>query len=96
MAPKSFLMMIHACMSSAPTKWIAQINSFGSTFNMIALVLVVILIPSTNNRTDQGLPKFNSNSTTWSVQNFTDWPDGIAVLMSFIAGKTFLRMASNS
>src|ERR1700712_2562164 len=41
----SFLMIIHAFMSSMPTKWLAKTNSFGSTFNMIALAVVIILIP---------------------------------------------------
>src|ERR1700761_322970 len=30
-----FIMILHAIMSSAPTKWLAQINSAGSTFNFI-------------------------------------------------------------
>jgi amino acid transporter len=82
----TFLMIIHAFMSSAPTKWIAQINSFGSTFNMVALVVVVIIIPAATNRTSQGLPRFSPSSEVWgTIQNGTDWPDGIAVLMSFIA-----------
>jgi amino acid transporter len=82
----TLLMIIHAFMSSAPTKMIAQINSFGSTFNMLALVVVVILIPAATNRKDKGLPKFTPSSEVWgTIQNSTDWPDGIAVLMSFIA-----------
>lgn len=32
-----FIMMIHACMASAPTRWIARINSAGTTFNMVSL-----------------------------------------------------------
>jgi amino acid transporter len=73
-------------MSSMPTRWLAQTNSFGSTFNMVALVVVIILIPAATNRTSQGLPKFTPSSEVWgTIQNGTDWPDGIAVLMSFIA-----------
>jgi amino acid transporter len=30
-------------------------------------------------------PKFLPSSQVWSIQNGTDWPDGVAVLMSFIA-----------
>lgn len=82
----SFLMIIHACMSSLPTKWLAKTNSFGSTFNMIALAVVIIMIPAATNRTEQGLPKFTSSKEVWgTIANGTDWPDGIAVLMSFIA-----------
>jgi amino acid transporter len=81
----SFLMIIHAFMSSMPTRWLAQTNSFGSTFNMIALAVVIIMIPAANNRESQGLSKFAPSAEVWKIQNGTDWPDGIAVLMSFIA-----------
>ena len=30
-------------------------------------------------------PKFFPSKEVWAIQNGTDWPDGIAVLMSFIA-----------
>lgn len=81
-----FLMLVHGCMSSMPTRYLARTNSFGSTFNFIALIVVIILIPTATNRVSQGLSKFNPNSITWgTIQNGTDWPDGIAVLMSFIA-----------
>lgn len=30
-------------------------------------------------------PKFLPSSQVWSIQNGTEWPDGVAVLMSFIA-----------
>jgi amino acid transporter len=82
----TFLMIIHSCMASAPTKWIAKINEVGSTFNMIALVVVIIIIPAGNNRPTQGLPKFTPSSEVWGkISNTTDWPDGISVLMSFIS-----------
>jgi amino acid transporter len=82
----SFLMIIHAFMSSMPTRWLAKTNSFGSTFNMIALAVVIIMIPAATNRTSQGLPRFSSSKDVFgTIQNGTEWPDGIAVLMSFIA-----------
>lgn len=80
-----FMMVIHGCMSSLPTRWLAKTNSFGSTFNMIALVVVIILIPAGTDRVAKGLTKFTPSSEVWQIQNGTDWPDGIAVLMSFIA-----------
>lgn len=76
-----FIMLIHACISSMPTLWIARFNSYGSTLNMIALVVVIIMIPASVN----GSPKFLPSKQVWSIQNGTDWPDGVAVLMSFIA-----------
>lgn len=82
----TFIMLIHGVMSSMPTRWLAQTNSFGSTFNMIALVVVVILIPAGTDRVSKGLPKFTPSSDVWgTIQNGTEFPDGIAVLMSFIA-----------
>jgi amino acid transporter len=79
-----FVMIIHACISSMPTLWIARYNSFGSTLNMVALVVVIIMIPAAVTGNDTS-PKFMPSSQVWSIQNGTDWPDGVAVLMSFIA-----------
>lgn len=79
-----FILIIHACISSMPTLWIARFNSYGSTLNIIALVVVIIMIPASVTGMGVG-PKFYPSSEVWSIQNGTDWPDGIAVLMSFIA-----------
>ncbi|KAA8567679.1 hypothetical protein EYC84_008152 [Monilinia fructicola] len=78
------IMIIHACISSMPTLWIAKFNSFGSTLNIIALLVVIIMIPTSVTGTAT-TPKFFPSKEVWSIQNGTDWPDGIAVLMSFIA-----------
>ena len=79
-----FIMIIHGCISSMPTLWIARFNSYGSTLNMIALFIVIIMIPASVTGMDGG-PKFLPSSQVWAIQNGTEWPDGIAVLMSFIA-----------
>jgi hypothetical protein len=34
-----FIMILHAVLSSMPTKWLAQFNSAGSTFNFLALIV---------------------------------------------------------
>jgi amino acid transporter len=82
----TLIMIIHAFISSMPTKFIAQFNSYGSTFNIIALIIVIIIIPAATNRPDQGLPRFNSSSSVWGDFYIgTDWPNGIAVLMSFLS-----------
>lgn len=79
------LMLIHACMASAPTKIIARVNSVGSTFNIAALIVVLILIPAGTNREEQGLPKFTSSKEVWGdIYQGTDFPSGVSVLMSFI------------
>lgn len=76
------ILMIHAVISSMPTKWIARINSYGSTFNFLALVAVIIAIPAgTKNE-----PKFTSSKEVWGhITNLTAFPDGVAVLMTFVA-----------
>ncbi|OTA83310.1 hypothetical protein M434DRAFT_400711 [Hypoxylon sp. CO27-5] len=76
-----FIMLTHACISSMPTLWIANFNSVGTTINLLCLLIVIIIIPSAA----VGDPKFNSNSFAWGIQNSTDWPDGVAVLMSFLS-----------
>lgn len=80
------LMVVHACMASLPTKRVAQVNSFGSTFNIVALIVVIILIPAGTNRQDQGLPRFSPSSEVWGdIYDGTDFPGGLAILMSFIS-----------
>jgi len=82
----TLIMILHACLSSMPTRWIATLNSYGSTFNIIALVITVIIIPAATNRPSQGLPRFTKSSTVWgNWYEGTDFPNGVALLMSFIA-----------
>lgn len=79
------LMIIHGIMSSLPTKWIAQVNSGGSTFNFIALIIVIILIPAGTDRESRGLPRFSPSSEVWGdIYEGTSFPAGVSVLMSFI------------
>ena len=80
-----------------PTKWIANFNSVGSTFNIVALCIVLILIPSATNRESQGLPRFTPASVVWT--NFyagTDFPKGVSILMTFVAVIWTMRYLSNA
>jgi amino acid transporter len=79
-----FIMIIHGCISSMQTLWIARFNSVGSTLNLIALFVVIVMIPASVTGTAD-TPKFFPSSQVWTIQNGTDWPDGIAVLTSFLA-----------
>ncbi|RMZ79448.1 hypothetical protein DV738_g3358, partial [Chaetothyriales sp. CBS 135597] len=82
----TLLMVLHAIISSMPTHWIATFNSYGSTFNIIALVITIIIIPAGTNRPDQGLSRFTKSSTVWGTfYEGTEYSSGIAILMSFIA-----------
>src|SRR5271154_6496590 len=82
----TLIMIIHGCISSMPTKWIATYNSYGSTFNIIALFITIIIIPAQTNRESQGLPRFSPSSEVWgNIYDGTNFPPGLAVLMSFVA-----------
>ncbi|KAI9792516.1 MAG: hypothetical protein M1816_002036 [Peltula sp. TS41687] len=81
----ALLQLLQACISGLPTKWIAQFNSAVSSFNIIGLIVVIIMIPAGTNREAQGYPKFTSSGEVWG--NFyegTSFPNGIAILMSFV------------
>ena len=82
----TLIMLIHGALSSMPTSWIARFNSYGSTFNIIALFIVIILIPANTNRESQGYTRFNSSKEVWgTIYEGTSFPAGISVLMSFVA-----------
>ncbi|KAK2791397.1 hypothetical protein FQN52_009182 [Onygenales sp. PD_12] len=77
----TLIMIIHGIISSMPTKWIAQFNSYGSTFNIIALIIVLIAIPAGTTNS----PKFSPASEVWgTIYQGTSFPPGVAVLMSFV------------
>lgn len=78
----SLIMIIHGFISSMPTLWIARFNSVGTIINVIFLFVVVIIIPAAATNS----PKFTDSATVWgTIENGTEWPDGVAVLMSFVA-----------
>jgi amino acid transporter len=78
----TFLMIIQSCISSMPTKWIAVFNALGSSFNMVAIIIVIILIPTASIMD----PKFRPTYEVWSnIDNGTDFSNGIAILVSFIS-----------
>ncbi|KAI9798983.1 MAG: hypothetical protein M1833_004336 [Piccolia ochrophora] len=79
----ALIMVIHGCISSMPTKMIGQFNSVGTTINILALIIIIVLIPAGTTRSG---PKFNSSSSVWgTITNGTTFPDGVAVLMSFLS-----------
>ncbi|KAK6000026.1 hypothetical protein QM012_004014 [Aureobasidium pullulans] len=79
------LMVIHACMASLPTKTIARVNSFGSSFNIVALIVVLILIPAATDRESKNLPRFTDSKEVWGdIYAGTSFPPGVGILMSFI------------
>lgn len=81
------IMVSHAFISSLPTKYLAQFNNLGTAINMIFLVIVFVIIFAGNDRVNMyngTIPKFNSNSEAWSFDNQSEFPTGVAVLVSFL------------
>ena len=79
------ILLIHACIGSLPTKWLAKINSVGSTLNLIVVIAVIILIPAHTIREDLGLSKFTPSSVVWgNFYDGTSFSNGLSLLMSFI------------
>jgi amino acid transporter len=77
----TLIMIIHGVISSMPTKFIAQFNSFGTSINLVGLFIVIILIPAGTSNS----PKFTPSHKVWTeFSNTTDFPIGVAVLMSFV------------
>lgn len=77
------LMFINGILASVPTKYVARINSAGSILNSFVIVIGFIMLLAGNKRS---APKWNSNYQVWQeFNNQTDWPNGIALLMSFLA-----------
>ncbi|EJD36490.1 amino acid transporter [Auricularia subglabra TFB-10046 SS5] len=64
-----------------PTRWVARINTAMTWFNIAAYFVFIIGVPAAVvNR-----PRFRSSAEVWrTITNSTDWPDGIAVLLSFL------------
>ncbi|KAG7881636.1 hypothetical protein KL905_000878 [Ogataea polymorpha] len=81
----SCLTFVCSIIASLPTKWIAWINSGSTALNLLFLFISFVIILGGNTRSDQGLPKFNNNDMAWGITNFTEWPNGICILMSFMA-----------
>lgn len=80
------IQVTHAVISSLPTKWLAWFNSAGTSFNMLFLVIVFIMILAGNKRTElyDNIPKFNDNATAWGLTNQTEFSLGLAMMMSFL------------
>jgi amino acid transporter len=77
------LLTIHAFIASLPTRIIARMNNVFTIYNLVALLIVFVTLLAGNQRRD---PRYNSNSRVWlEFVNQTEWPNGIAVLMSFLA-----------
>lgn len=81
------IMIMHAIISSLPTKYLSHFNNMGTAINMVFLAIVFVIIFACNDRIgmyNDTIPKFNTNSDAWLLTNLTDFPTGVAMLISFL------------
>lgn len=81
------IMVVHSVISSLPTKYLSQFNNMGTSINIIFLVIVFVMIFACNDRVTMyngSIPKFNSNGEAWGLSNQTEFPTGVAMLISFL------------
>jgi amino acid transporter len=77
----SIILVLNAVIASLPTRFLARFNEAGALFNLLSLLLFCIIVPSLS----VNIPKTNSTRDVWgTLTNTTEWPDGVAVLMSFL------------
>lgn len=79
--------VVHAFLSSMPTKYLAWLNNMSTTVNMLFLAIVFVIIFAANDRLGMyngDVSKFNTNGMAWGFDNQTDFPTGVAVLVSFM------------
>lgn len=67
--------------ATLPTRWIARLNSTMTWFQTAGLIVVLIGLPVAATTR----PRFRPSGEVWgTVSNGTDWPNGIAILLSFL------------
>ncbi|CAD1810128.1 unnamed protein product [Candida parapsilosis] len=72
---------------SMPSRYVAKFCSFTAWCNVAFLIIVFVMILGGNKRMELNndvTTKFNSNSVAWSLENQTEWPQGLAFLISFL------------
>lgn len=74
-----FLLIINAVIASMHTSVLARFNQIGTIVNVLSIFVFCILVPSESIRTP------NTVSEVWeTLRNSTEWPDSVAILMSFL------------
>jgi amino acid transporter len=77
----TLILISHAIIASMPTRLLARLNQSAAILNVISLFVFFIVVPAA----DINRPKMNTVSDVWgTLTNGTEWPVGIAVLMSFL------------
>ncbi|KAG5421942.1 GPT1 [Candida metapsilosis] len=81
------IQIVCGIMCSMPLKYVTKFCSFTAWCNVAFLIIVFVMILGGNQRMElnEGVTtKFNPNGVAWSLQNQTDWPQGLAFLISFL------------
>ena len=76
------LLLGNGAVASLPTHLLTRLNALGAILNGVALFAFFIVIPTASVNT----PKFGSTTDVLETfRNGTDWPIGMAVLVSFLS-----------
>jgi amino acid transporter len=76
------LLLGNGAVASLPTQFLTRLTALGAIINGVSLAAFFIVIPTASINT----PKFGSTTEVlWSFKNATDWPIGMAVLISFLS-----------
>ena len=78
------LLILEGLLTMNSTKFIGQLNKFGTIANFVVLFIFIVWMPAGSiNR-----PKANSNDIVWTskgIVNGTEWPTGFAFMMGFLS-----------
>lgn len=73
------LLIINAVVASSHTLVVAKINQIGMIVNIVALIFFYVFVPA------ETISNYNTGDEVWeTLTNGTEWPNGFAVIMSFL------------
>jgi amino acid transporter len=72
------LLIMNAVIASCHTRLLARINQIGTIINVVSLIFFYIFVPIESINT-------SNTSEVWeTLANSTEWPDGFAIVLSFL------------
>ncbi|KAI5954813.1 hypothetical protein KGF57_003837 [Candida theae] len=81
------IQIVCGILCSLPLRYVTKFCSFTAWCNVAFLIIVFVMLLGGNQRmelSEGATTKFNSNSTAWSLENQTEWPQGLTFLISFL------------
>lgn len=74
------VLLSQACIAALPIRIVARFNNISLLLNVVLVVAFIIAVPLSATRNG-----FAASETVWqSIDGGVDWPDGVALLMSFM------------